>query len=496
MMHQAAFLGLTEIKRLSYARTWLKRRVATSVQCRLLPMDALPAETRNRPGRNGGRRLVVIVGAAGRDFHNFNMVYRDDASAEVVAFTAAQIGGIAGRIYPASLAGPLYPSGIPIVGEDELDALCRDRAIDEVVFAYSDVTHETVMHVASRSLAAGADFVLLGPKRTMLQSTRPVIAIAAVRTGCGKSPLARWLSVWLRQRGLRVAVMRHPMPYGDLARARVQRFATLADLDEARCTAEEREEYEPHIEAGNVVFAGVDYAAILHAAEAEAEIIVWDGGNNDFPFVRPSLLITVADALRPRQVATHHPGETVARMADILVVNKVDSATPADVQVLERELRAVNNRAPIVHAASPIRLDDPDAVAGRRALVIEDGPTITHGGMAYGAGYLAAKSAGASVIDPRGAAVGEIAAVFDQYPHIADVLPAMGYGAAQLRALAETIERSDAEVVVSATPVDLSRLLPVRKRIVRARYEFAETGEPRLSSLLAALVPRIMGGRS
>lgn len=458
-------------------------------------MDA-PAETNSRLARDGIRRRVVIVGAAGRDFHNFNMVYRDDPAVEVVAFTAAQIGGIAGRVYPAALAGPHYPSGIPIVDEDSLDTLCRERAVDEVVFAYSDVSHETVMHVASRSLASGADFILLGPRRTMLQSTRPVIAIAAVRTGCGKSPLARWLSVWLRRRGLRVAVMRHPMPYGDLARARVQRFASLADLDDARCTAEEREEYEPHLEAGNVVFAGVDYAAILRAAEAEAEIIVWDGGNNDVPFVRPSLLITVADALRPRQVATHHPGETVARMADILVINKVDSATPADVAILEAELRAINLSAPIVHAASPIRLDDPGGVAGRRVLVVEDGPTITHGGMAYGAGYLAAKAAGAQVVDPRAGATAEIAAVFSRYPHIADVLPAMGYGEAQLRALGETVDNSDAELVVSATPVDLSRLLPIRKRIVRARYEFAETGEPRLSNLLSDIVPKLMSARS
>ncbi len=359
------------------------------------------------------RRRVVIVGAAGRDFHNFNVVYRDDAATEVVAFTAAQIPGIAGRRYPPALAGRLYPDGIAIVDEAELEALCRARSVDEVVFAYSDVPHAHVMHVASRALAAGADFTLLGPKRTMLAASVPVIAITAVRTGCGKSAIARWLSHRLREKGLRVAVLRHPMPYGDLAAARVQRFASLADLDAARCTAEEREEYEPHIAVGNVVFAGVDYAEILRLAEREADIIVWDGGNNDFPFVTPNLHVTVADALRPRQVATHHPGEAVARMADVLVINKVDAAAPADVELTEQELRAVNGGAVIVRAASPIRLDQAAAVRGKRVLVIEDGPTITHGGMAYGAGYLAAVSAGAVVADPRPAAAPAIRKIFD-----------------------------------------------------------------------------------
>jgi predicted GTPase len=443
-----------------------------------------------------GRRHVVIVGAAGRDFHNFNVVYRDDPSTEVVAFTAAQIAGIAGRTYPPALAGQLYPNGIPIVEEAELDALCASHAIDEVVFAYSDVSHAAVMHIASRSLAAGADFILLGPKRTMLRSAIPVVAVTAVRTGCGKSPIARWLSLRLRQRGLRVAVLRHPMPYGDLARQRVQRFASLSDLDAAHCTAEEREEYEPHITVGNILFAGVDYAEILRAAEAEANIIVWDGGNNDFPFIRPGLLITVADALRPRQIATHHPGEAVARMADVLVINKVDSAAPTDIRIAEDGLRAINSRAPITRGTLPIRLDDPDAVKGRCALVIEDGPTITHGGMGYGAGYLAAKAAGADVVDPRRAAVTEIKKVFEAYPHIENVLPAMGYGDAQLRALGETVNNSDAEVVVSATPVDLSRLLDIRKRVVRARYEFVETGEPKLSSIVDAFIERVFPTRS
>ena len=349
----------------------------------LQPMASpVSTESSRSPQQRSARRRVLIVGAAGRDFHNFNVVYRNDPSVEVVAFTAAQIPGIVGRRYPPALAGPLYPGGIAIVAEAELDKLCRDGAVDEVVFAYSDVSHEHVMHLASRALAAGADFTLLGPKHTASLSRLPVIAITAVRAGCGKSAIARWLSHRLRQKGLRVVVLRHPMPYGDLAAARVQRFAAAADLDAARCTAEEREEYEPHIAAGNVVFAGVDYAEILRLAEDEADVIVWDGGNNDFPFVQPDLHITVADALRPRQVATHHPGEAVARMADVLVINKVDAAAPADVEVVEQELRAVNARAVIVRAASPIRLEDATAVRGRRALVIEDGPTITHGGMA------------------------------------------------------------------------------------------------------------------
>ena len=408
----------------------------------------------------------------------------------MVAFTAAQVTGIAPRHYPPSLAGPLYPNGIPIAEQSELEALCRTHVVDEVVFAYSDVSHENVMHIASRVLAAGADFVLLGPKRTMLSCSLPVIAIAAVRTGAGKSPIARWLSLRLRQRGMRVAVLRHPMPYGDLARERVQRFASFADLDAADCTAEEREEYEPHIAVGNTVFAGVDYSEILRAAEVGSEIIVWDGGNNDFPFVRPGLLITVADALRPGQVATHHPGETVARMADVFVVNKVNSASRADIELAEACLRAVNPSAAITRAASPIHLDDADAVKGRRALVIEDGPTITHGGMAYGAGFLAAKAAAAHIVDPRMAATPEIRKVFDAYPHIGNVLPAMGYGKAQLRALGETINRADVEVVISATPVDLTRLLDIKRKVVRARYEFVETGEPRLSSIVDEFVER------
>lgn len=441
------------------------------------------------------RTRVLILGAAGRDFHVFNTVYRNDPASEVVAFTAAQIPGIAGRRYPAALAGSLYPDGVAIVDEAELDGLCRRERIERVVFAYSDVTHAHVMHLASRALASGAEFVLPGPARTMLAARVPVIAVSAVRTGCGKSQVARWLTRRLAARGLRVAAMRHPMPYGDLARAAVQRFASRDDLATARCTIEEREEYEPHLDGGTVVFAGVDYAAILARAEQEADVIVWDGGNNDFPFLRPDLHLVLVDALRPRQIATHHPGETVARMADVIVVAKCDAASPADVQAALDGARAVNPTATLVRAASPVRLDDPAAVRGRRVLVVEDGPTITHGGMAYGAGLVAATAAGAAVIvDPRTSATPEIADVYARHPHIGRVLPAMGYGDAQLAALRDTIVRAQADVVVSGTPIDLAALLAVELPIVRARYEMAEVGAPRLGDVvdaaLADLLPR------
>lgn len=454
---------------------------------------AVPVQIDHSPH---GRRRIVILGAAGRDFHDFNVIWRDDLAATVVAFTATQIPGIAGRRYPPELAGPLYPQGIPVVAESELDALCRNERIDEVVFAYSDVPHEQVMHLASRALAAGADFVLPGPHRTMLASSRPVIAISAVRTGCGKSAIARWLAGRLRDRGWRVAVLRHPMPYGNLSMQRVQRFATRADLDAADCTVEEREEYEPHIAAGNVVFAGVDYAAVLAAAEQEADIIVWDGGNNDFPFVCPDFHIVVADALRPHQIATHHPGETVVRMADVLVVNKVDAASPDQVAIATAGLRRINPVAPIVRAASPVRLDDPAAVRGRRVLVIEDGPTITHGGMSFGAGYVASVAAGASeIVDPRVSATPEIQDVFRAWPHIGLVLPAVGYGEAQLAALAATIQASPAEVVITATPIDLAALIRCDKPIIRARYEYAPGDDGGLAPHIDAFLARIAATR-
>jgi predicted GTPase len=425
-------------------------------------------------------KRVVIMGAAGRDFHNFNTVFRGNPDYQVVAFTAAQIPGIAHRRYPTALAGYLYADGIPIVDETELEALIEREQVDEVVFAYSDVEHGTVMHIASRALAAGADFRLLGPRATMLPSERPVIAICAVRTGCGKSQTARYLSGKLRERGLKVAVVRHPMPYGDLAAQSLQRFATMDDLTEDKCTAEEREEYEPHIAAGNLVFAGVDYAAILNAAEEEADLIIWDGGNNDFSFFRPDLQIAVTDALRPEHVASHHPGETVARMADLVIVNKVD-VPGADPDTAEAAIHAVNDHATVIRATSPVTLDDAAAVKGKRVLIVEDGPTITHGGMPHGAGYIAAEAAGvAAIVDPRASAAPAIAAVFDAYPHIGPVLPAMGYGDEQLADLRETIEASDADVVIAATPIDLAALIALTKPVVRARYAYADAGEPRL----------------
>ena len=426
----------------------------------------------------------MILGAAGRDFHNFNVVYRDDRDVTVVAFTATQIPGIAGRRYPPALAGPRYPAGIAIVDESTLEMLCHREAVTEVVFAYSDVSHGHVMRVGSQVLATGADFTLLGPERTMLRAGVPVVAVSAVRTGCGKSPIARWLGRRLRERGRRVAVLRHPMPYADLERQRSQRFETPADLDAAGCTIEEREEYEPHLAAGHVVFAGVDYAAIAAHAAAESDLIVWDGGNNDFPFLRPDLHIVVADALRPDDSRGYHPGEAVLRTADVIVVNKVDVATPEQVARAVEVVRAVNARAPIVRAASPVRLDDPAAVRGRRALVIEDGPTLTHGSMPYGAGFVAAHAAGAIVVDPRSAATPMVQEIFARYPHIGPVLPAVGYSAAQLEALGATIDRVDAEVVIAATPVDLTRLMTIGKPVVRARYEFAETAEPGLGTLV------------
>ncbi|MFN7196972.1 MAG: GTPase [Hylemonella sp.] len=429
---------------------------------------------------------IVICGAAGRDFHNFNTVYRDDAAVQVVAFTAAQIPGIEGRRYPASLAGPRYPQGIPIVAEDELEALCRRERVDTVVFAYSDVSHAHVMHLASRALAAGCSYTLLGPRATMLQTRKPVVAVSAVRTGCGKSQTARHLPRWLQAGGRRVAVVRHPMPYGDLAAQRVQAFHTLADLDAARCTIEEREEYEPHLAAGHAVFAGVDYAAVLAAAEAACDIIVWDGGNNDFPFFVPTVHVVVCDALRPDQLTTHHPGEAVLRMADIVVLNKVDAAPAGDVARLHAAVAALRPLVPIVHAASPVQIDAPQRLRGRRVLVIEDGPTLTHGGMPWGAGYRALQTlADVQVVDPRAHAAPAIAAVYARYPHIGPVLPAMGYDATQLEALRATVNASEAEAVLAATPVDLARLGGFARPIVRARYGYADAGTPTLTGLLA-----------
>jgi predicted GTPase len=431
------------------------------------------------------RTRVVIMGAAGRDFHNFNMVYRDDAGSEVVAFTAAQIPDIAQRRYPPVLAGALYPEGIPIVSEADLATVCRDERIEQVVFAYSDVAYSHVMRHASVALAGGADFILLGPGRTMLRARVPVIAVSAVRTGCGKSQVTRWLSALLKQRGLRAAVIRHPMPYGDLARQAVQRFATRADLAAAECTIEEREEYEPHLEHGNVVYAGVDYAAIVARAQADTDIILWDGGNNDFPFLRPDLHIVLVDPLRPGNEDSHHPGEAALRMADVILVAKTGVAAVADIDRVVTAAHAINPKALIVRGTSPVILDDPAAVRGQRVLVVDDGPTITHGGMPYGAGYIAARQADAGeIVDPRGAASAEIAGLYGQYPHIGRVLPAVGYSPRQLTALRDTINAADADVVVSATPCDLAALIEINKPVIRVRYEFEPVGEPGLGELI------------
>ena len=431
------------------------------------------------------RRRILILGAAGRDFHNFNVAYRDDPACEVVAFTAAQIPGIAGRRYPASLAGPLYPQGIPIVPEEQFEARVSNDGVDLVVFAYSDLAHVEVMHHASRALAAGADFALLGPCSTMLRAHLPVIAVTAVRTGAGKSSLARWLVARLRARGLRVGVMRHPMPYGDLERQAAQRFATRDDLDAAQCTLEEREEYEPHLAAGNIVYAGVDTARVLALAEHECDLILWDGGNNDFPFVRPDLHIVLVDPLRAGDETAYHPGETCLRMADVIVVSKVDSAAPEAVAAVARSARAANSRAPVLHAALEIRLDDSAAVCGKRVLVVEDGPSITHGGMPHGAGFVAAQRAGAAtIIDPRVCAAPEFRDVYAKCKHIGPVLPALGYSGAQLSALRRTIADADADVVVSATPVDLAALIQPRKPVVRVRYEFVDLDSPALEIIV------------
>lgn len=428
---------------------------------------------------------VVIMGAAGRDFHNFNKVYRDDPNYKVIAFTATQIPEIAGRRYPPLLAGDLYPEGIPIIEESVLANVCRDHHVDQVVFAYSDIDHARVMHKASVVLAAGADFLLLGPEHTMLQAKVPVIATSAVRTGCGKSQTTRWLSRLLKQHKLTVAVIRHPMPYGDLQQQAVQRFATKDDLTTANCTIEEREEYEPHLAIGNVVYAGVDYSEIVARAEAEADVLLWDGGNNDFPFLRPDLHLVLVDPLRPGNETTHHPGEAVLRMADIVVIAKVNSASDVDIQCVTDNVKKINPSATIVRTASPVLMSESDRVRNKRVLVVEDGPTITHGGMPYGAGFVAATQAqAAQIVDPRRFAVGEIAAVYNQYPHIGAVLPAVGYHPSQLQALRETINSSDADIIVTATPCDLGALIEIDKPVVRVRYEFAEAGEPKLSGLI------------
>ena len=432
------------------------------------------------------RKRVLIAGAAGRDFHNFNLVYRGREEVEVVAFTATQIPDIAGRVYPPLLAGDLYPDGIPIRPEAELPGLIREKQVDEVVFAYSDVTHEHVMHIASRALSAGASFSLLSPHETTLVSKKPVVAICAVRTGSGKSQTTRRVAQLLRDDGKRVAVLRHPMPYGDLTKQVVQRFARYEDLDAADCTIEEREEYEPHLAEGNLVFAGIDYAAILEAAEQEADVIVWDGGNNDTPFIRPNLHIVVVDPHRPGHELRYHPGETNLRMAHVCVVNKVDSASAEGVETVLQSIRTHNPDAKIIRAASPFHVEENGLkISGQRVLAIEDGPTLTHGEMTYGAAVLAAKAHGAAeLVDPRPHAVGSIAATFAEYPHVGALLPAMGYGRKQMEDLRETITRSDPDLVLIGTPIDLRRLIDFERPALRVTYRLQEIGEPTLADVL------------
>jgi len=428
---------------------------------------------------------VLIMGAAGRDFHNFNVYFRDNPEYNVVAFTATQIPNIEGRVYPPSLAGARYPKGIPIYPEGDLDRLMRERNVHQVVFAYSDVPHTYVMHKASQVIAAGPDFRLMGVAATALQAHKPVVSVCAVRTGAGKSQTTRRVSDILRGLGYRVAAVRHPMPYGDLARQAAQRFASYEDLEAADCTIEEREEYEPHLARGVLVFAGVDYGRILEMAEKEVDVVLWDGGNNDLPFFRSDMHIVVVDPHRPGHEEAYHPGEANVRMADVLVINKVDTAPAESVLKVRANLERLNPRAIVIEAASPIFVDDPGAIRGKRVLVVEDGPTLTHGEMAYGAGWVAARRFGAGeIIDPRPYAVGSIAATYAKYPTTGQVLPAMGYGNGQMRELEQTINNAKADLVLIGTPIDLARILDLNKPTQRIRYELQEIGQPTLSDLL------------
>ncbi len=436
------------------------------------------------------RTRVLIMGAAGRDFHDFNVVYRADPAVEVVAFTATQIPGIDARRYPAALAGEHYPGGIPIVPEADLERIVADEQVDVVVFSYSDVSHETVMHAASRALASGAEFRLLGPAEMMLASSLPVVAVCAVRTGAGKSQTTRAVAALLAEAGHTPVVVRHPMPYGDLAAQRVQRFASRDDLARHQTTIEEREEYEPHLEAGRVVFAGVDYEAILREAEREADVILWDGGNNDLPFYRPDLHIVVADPLRAGDERRYHPGETNLRMADVVIVNKVDSADQASLDAVLGSIAALNPAAEVLTARSDLTLEGPP-VEGKRVVIVEDGPTLTHGGMTYGAGVVAARRFGAAeLVDPEPVAVGSIKAVLQRYPDLEPLVPAMGYGETQMRELKETLQRVDADIVLVATPIDLGRLLELDKPVTRVRYELAQVSGRPLREIVQGVLAR------
>lgn len=428
---------------------------------------------------------VVIMGAAGRDFHNFNVYFRDNPNYEVVAFTVTQIPNIDRRTYPPELSGPLYPQGIPIYPEEELTTLIEKHDVDQVIFAYSDVSHEYVMHKASEVLAAGADFRLLGPKATMLKAGIPVISVCAVRTGSGKSQTSRRVSDILKFLGKKVVVVRHPMAYGDLAKQACQRFATYEDLDRYECTIEEREDYEPHINRGTVVYAGVDYEEILRHAEAEADILLWDGGNNDLPFYQPDLHIVVADPHRPGHELRYHPGESNVRLADVVIINKIDTAKEEDVALVEENIEKLNPKALVVKANSPIFMEDPGAIKGKRVLVIEDGPTLTHGEMAYGAGVVAARRFGAKeIVDPRPYAVGSIRDTYANYPTTGPVLPAMGYGEEQIKELEATINSTPCDLVLVATPIDLCRLIDIEKPSDRVRYELEEISHPNLEEII------------
>jgi len=434
-------------------------------------------------------RKVIIMGAGGRDFHNFNVAFRNDPTTDVVAFTATQIPGIADRVYPPALAGEHYQEGIPIHPEEELTQLIHEHDVDEVILAYSDLKHETVMHKASIALAAGADFRLMGPKATMLHSSKPVVAVCATRTGCGKSQTSRKVGQALLDAGLKVALVRHPMPYGDLEAMRVQRFATLEEIDASHPTVEEREEYEEPVRLGMIMYAGVDYEAILRQAEQEADVVIWDGGNNDFPFYAPDLLIVVADPLRPGHELLYHPGETNIRMADVIVINKVDSAEAHNVEQVVENVEAVNPMATLVFAKSPPKLEYGPDLLGKIVLVVDDGPTLTHGGMPFGAGLVAARNAGAAkIIDPRPYAVGSLKDVFAKWPQLTNVLPAMGYSDEQLHELEQTINAADCDVVVTGTPIDLTRLVKSRHPIRHVTYELEEVGTPTISEVLEPIV--------
>jgi predicted GTPase len=441
-----------------------------------------------------GKRKVIIIGAAGRDFHNFNTYYRDNRAYEVVAFTAAQIPDISGRSYPAALAGKLYPKGIPIYDEKDLPKLIKKLEVDECVFSYSDVTYQKVMGMGAIVEAAGASFTMLGPKDTQIKSTKPVISVCAVRTGCGKSQTSRRVIEILMAKGLKVVAVRHPMPYGDLVAQRVQRFAEISDLAKHKCTVEEMEEYEPHVVRGNVIYAGVDYEAILRAAEKDpkgCDVILWDGGNNDFPFYQSDLQITVVDPHRPGHELMYYPGEVSLRLADVAVINKMDSADAAGIQTVRRNIAAINPGAIVVDAASTLDVDDPSVIKGKRVLAIEDGPTLTHGEMKIGAAVVAAQKFGAAgFVDPRPYTVGKLKDTFKTYPNIGVLLPAMGYGKQQLKDLEATINRTDCDSVVIGTPIDLSRIIKINKPFTRVNYNLQEIGRPNLDGVLGDFIKK------